>query len=133
MFFFLNFFNHKLSPFRRWCMNVVNCFEIFCMHYFVFLAELKTYKYYFLDVWRNHNFLGQQRSLNSINKPNVEFISQASNFSLVAKFLVHLKLIPSRCVTYLFVSLTDFRWFFQNQSLFDEVQGITLNYCFDGC
>ena len=27
--FFLNFFNHKLPPFRRWSMNVVNCFEIF--------------------------------------------------------------------------------------------------------
>ena len=31
-----NFFDHKLSPFRRWCMNVVNCFEIFCVHFCVF-------------------------------------------------------------------------------------------------
>ena len=31
-----NFFNHKLSPFRLWCINVVNCFEIFCMHFCVF-------------------------------------------------------------------------------------------------
>ena len=35
-----------------------------CM--FAFLAELKSYKYYFLDVWRDLNFLGQQCSLNSI-------------------------------------------------------------------
>ena len=32
----VNFFNHKLSPFRRWSMNVVNCLEIFCMHFCVF-------------------------------------------------------------------------------------------------
>ena len=31
--FFLNFFNHKLSPFRRSSMNVVDCLEIFCMHF----------------------------------------------------------------------------------------------------
>ena len=34
--FFKNFFNHKLSPFRRWSMNVVNCSEIFCMHVCIF-------------------------------------------------------------------------------------------------
>ena len=34
--FFFNFFNHKLSPFRRWSMNVVNYLEIFCMHFCVF-------------------------------------------------------------------------------------------------
>ena len=34
--FFFNFFNHKLSPFRRWSMNVVNCFEIFCTQFCVF-------------------------------------------------------------------------------------------------
>ena len=30
--FFFNFFNHILSPFQRWSLNVVNCLEIFCMH-----------------------------------------------------------------------------------------------------
>ena len=52
--FFLNFFNHKLS---QWSMNVVNCLEIFYI-LFALLAEFKSDKYDFLDVWRNHNFLG---------------------------------------------------------------------------
>ena len=33
---FFSFFNHKLSPFRRWSMNVFNCLEIVCMHFCVF-------------------------------------------------------------------------------------------------
>ena len=36
---FFDFFFLKLSPFWRWSMNVVNCLEIFCIH-FAFMAEL---------------------------------------------------------------------------------------------
>ena len=46
---FLNFFNHKLSPFWRLSMNVVNCLEIFCMQFCVF-GRITNSKYYFLDV-----------------------------------------------------------------------------------
>ena len=102
-------------------MNVVNihllcnyCLEIFCMHSCV-LAELKSYKYYSLDVWRNHNFLGQ-RSLNSINKL-LFYKYWAANlypklliFPLLLNFSIHSELILSRCITYLFASLTVFRW-----------------------
>ena len=47
--FFKNFFDHKLSPFRRWSLNVVNCLEIFSMHVCIF-GRIKSYKYYFLNV-----------------------------------------------------------------------------------
>ena len=67
---------------------------------FAFLAELKSYKYYFLNVWRNHNFLGQS-SLNSINK------------LLVFKFQV-LNLYPKLLIFHL---LVNFWFFWTNQCL----------------
>ena len=45
--FFFNFFNHKLSPFRRWSMNVVNCLQIFCMHVCIF-GRIKKLQILFL-------------------------------------------------------------------------------------
>ena len=45
--FFFNFPNHKLSPFRRWAMNVVDCLEIFCMHFCV-LGRIKKLQILFL-------------------------------------------------------------------------------------
>ena len=45
--FFLNFFNYKLSPFRRWSINVVNCLEIFCMHVCSF-GRIKSLQILFL-------------------------------------------------------------------------------------
>ena len=44
-----NFFNHKLSAFWRWSMNIVYCLEIFCIHFCVF-GITKNYEYYLLDV-----------------------------------------------------------------------------------
>ena len=46
-FFFPNFFNHELSPFRRLSMNVVNCLEIFCMHVCIF-GRIKKLQILFL-------------------------------------------------------------------------------------
>ena len=105
----------KLCPFRRWSMLLIVWRFSACI--FTFLAELKSYKYYFLDVWRNHNFL-LQNSLNSINKLLVykfrvsNWYPKLLNFPLLLNFSVHSELIFSRCVTCLFVSLTVFRWFF---------------------
>ena len=47
VYIFFNFFNHKLSPFRRWSMNVVNCLEIFCMHVCIF-GRIKKLQILFL-------------------------------------------------------------------------------------
>ena len=47
--FFFNFLNHKLSPFGRWSMNVVNCFEIFCMHFCVF-GRIKKLQILFIGI-----------------------------------------------------------------------------------
>ena len=61
------------------------------MHVCIF-GEIKKLQILVLGCLKNLNFLGQQRSLNSINKllfykfPGVEFIPQSFNFSLVAKF-----------------------------------------------
>ena len=49
--FFFNFFNHKLSPFRRWSMNVVNCLEIFCMHVCI-IGRIKKLQILFLGCLR---------------------------------------------------------------------------------
>ena len=78
----------------------------------------------------NHNFLGQQRLLNSINKPSTEFISQTSNFPLVAKFFSSFR-TDTFWVCHISFRFSDgVPLIFFNQSLSDEFQGITLNYCF---
>ena len=66
----------------------------------------RSYKYYFFDVWRNGNLLGQQLSLNSINKL-LFYKFQVFNlhpkfliFPLLVSFSVHSELILSRNVTY---------------------------------
>ena len=46
---FSNFSYHKRSPFWRWSMNVVNCLEIFCMHFCVFFGRIKKLQIKFLD------------------------------------------------------------------------------------
>ena len=46
---FLNVFTINFLPFGDGSINAVYCLEIFCMHVCV-LAELKSYKCYFLDV-----------------------------------------------------------------------------------
>ena len=75
---------------------------------FAFLAELKSYKYYFLDVWRNLNFLVQQRLLNSINELLfykfivLNLYPEVLIFPLLLNFSIHSELILSRCVQHIF-------------------------------
>ena len=72
------------------------------------LAELKSYKYYFLDDWRNLNFFGQQRLLNSINEPLfykfwvLNLYPKLLIFPLLLNFSVHSEPILSRCVRHMF-------------------------------
>ena len=55
--FFLNFFNHKLSLFRRWSMNVVNCLEIFCMHFCAFGRIKKLQNFYNIISWMSEEII----------------------------------------------------------------------------
>ena len=65
---FQNFVNHKLSPFRRWSMNIVNCLEIFCIHFCVFGGTEKL-QILFLGCLKKSQFSWPtRRSVNSINK-----------------------------------------------------------------
>ena len=137
--FFSNFFNHKLSPFWRWSMNVVNCLKIFCMHFCVF-GRIKNYKYYFLDVWRNSNFLGQQHSLNFINKllfykfPVLNLYPKLLIFTLlqIFQFIQNWYFLGVLHIfSFLWLCSVD-RWFSEPITVW-EFQGIALNYCFDDC
>ena len=83
-------------------------------------------------------FYTVQRSLNSINKPlfdNFRVLNLYPKlliFPLLLNFSIHSDLIPQ----FIGVSGISFRFpdsvplIFPNQSLFDEFQGITLNYGF---
>ena len=78
------------------------------MHVCIF-GKIKKLQILVLGCLKNLNFLGQQRSLNCINKlpfykfPSIEFIPQSFNFSLVAKFFNLFRPdIFSMCSAYLF-------------------------------
>ena len=120
-------------------MNVVNSLEIFYMHVCIF-GRIKKLQILFLGCLKNLNFLGQQGSLNSINKLLFDKLRVLNLYPklliipLLLNFSIHSDLILSRCIRRIFHPFSDgVPMIFPNQSLFDEFQGITLNYCFYVC
>ena len=77
------------------------------MHVCIF-GRIKKLQISFLDVSRSLNFLGQHRSLNSINKllfykfPVLNLYPKLLIFPLLLNFSIHSDLILSRCVRHIF-------------------------------